>query len=257
MERVRLVHWREAEARERVRELRAAGLRVEYDEDARAALTGSKEDPPEAFVIDLTRLPSHGREWAWALRTSKKTRAVPLVFVGGDSAKVARLREELPDATYAAWDDVARAIRRALAAPVRDPIVPEQKHFYTKKPLAAKLGMKTGSTLRLVGAPDGFEPLLGELPSGAKVVRGARGAADLFLWFVRSQKELRTALPRWKKAAEGGTRVWVAWPKKTSSIVSDLSEQVVRTAPHAHGLVDFKICAIDSDWSGMCFALRR
>jgi len=257
MERVRLVHWREAEARERVRELRTAGFRVEYDEDSRAALTGSKEDPPDAFVIDLTRLPSHGREWAWALRKSKKTRAVPLVFVGGDPAKVARLREELPDATYAAWDGVARAIERAMAAPVRDPIVPEQKHFYTQKPLAAKLGMKAGSTLRLVEAPDGFEPLLGELPSGAKLVRGARGAADLVLWFVRSQKELRTALPRWKKAAQSGTRVWVAWPKKTSSIVSDLSEQLVRTAPHALGLVDFKICAIDADWSGMCFALRR
>jgi hypothetical protein len=82
MARLRLVHWKAAEGRERAKELRAAGFRVDYDEDAPAALAGAKDDPPDAFVIDLTRLPSHGREMAWALRQSKKTRAAPLVFVG-------------------------------------------------------------------------------------------------------------------------------------------------------------------------------
>lgn len=257
MARVRLVHWKEAEARERVRELRGAGFRVEYDEDAPAALSGSKDDPPDAFVIDLTRLPSHGREWAWALRQSRKTRAVPLVFVGGDPAKVARLQEELPDATFAEWAGAARAIERALTAPVRAPIVPKSEHFYTSKPLAAKLGLKEGSKLALVGAPEGFEAKLGALPAGAKLTRGTRGAPDFFLWFVRTEKELRAALPKWKKAAEAGARIWVAWPKKSSSLVTDLSASTVRTAPHAHGLVDFKICALDDDWSGLCFTRRR
>jgi len=255
--RLRLIHWRSAEGRVRVRELRAAGYRVEYDEDAPAALRGAKDEPPEAILIDLARLPSHGREMAWALRQAKRTRAIPLVFVGGEPTKVARLRRELPDATYTTWEDVVRALERALANPVQDPVVPRSEHFYTAKPLVAKLGLKERGRLALVGAPAGFEAKLGTLPAGARLTRGARGAPDLYLWFVRTQKELRAALPRWRRAAEGGARIWAAWPKKTSPLASDLGEAQVRSAPHAHGLVDFKICALDDDWSGICFALRR
>lgn len=257
MPRVQLVHWKEAEGRERARELRAAGLRVEYEVDTRAALRATKDEPPDAIVIDLTRLPSHGRYVAWGLRRNKKTRRVPLVFVGGEPAKVARIRAELPDATYTEWNGAARAIERALASPPRDPVVPEERYFYGTKPLAGKLGLKPGATLALVDAPDGFERTLGALPDGATLKRGLRGTADCVLWFVRTEKELRSALPKWKKAAAAGTRVWVGWPKKTSALAGDLTQHVVRAAPHAHGLVDFKICALDADWSGMCFALRK
>src|SRR5262249_12381199 len=98
--RIQLVHWKEEEGRARARELRAAGLRVEYEVDAAAALRATKDDPPDAIVIDLSRLPSHGREVAWALRQTKRTRNLPLVFVGGEPARVARIRGELPDAVY-------------------------------------------------------------------------------------------------------------------------------------------------------------
>lgn len=255
MEHIQLVHWKEAEGRLRVEELRAAGLRVEYEVDAPAALRAAKDDPPAAIVIDLTRLPSHGRELAWALRQGKKTRAVPLVFVGGEPAKLERIRGELPDATYVAWTGAVRAIERAIAAPPRDPVVPKAAHFYTRKPLAGKLGLKPGAKLALVAAPGGFERALGTMPQGAKLTRGLRGACDLVLWFVRDERELRGALPRWKEVE--GVRLWVAWPKKTSPLASDLTQEGVRKALHAIGLVDFKICAIDDDWSGMCFSQRR
>jgi len=255
--RIQLVHWKEAEGRERARALRAAGFAVEYEVDAAVALRASKDELPDAIVIDLTRLPSHGRGMACALRQSNKTRLVPLVSVGGEPAKVARIRSELPDATYTDWNGAARAIERALAAPPRDAVVPGLKRFYTDKPLAGKLGLKPGSSLAIVDAPEGFERVLGALPKGATLKRGLRDRSDFVLWFVRSEKELRRALPRWKRAAESGTRIWVAWPKKTSPLAADLTQDLVRTTPHAHGLVDFKICALDDDWSGMCFALRK
>lgn len=257
MARVQLVHWKEAEGRERARELRAAGVRVEYEVDAPAALRASKDEPPDAIVIDLTRLPSHGREMAWALRQSKKTRAIPLVFVGGAPEKLARIRKELPDATYTEWAGAAKAIERALSTRVRAPVVPESKHFYAEKPLAGKLGWKPGATLALVDAPEGFERTLGAAPAGSTLRHGVRGKADLLLWFVRSERELLRALPRLATAGKAGMRVWVGWPKKTSSIATDLTSERVRTAPHALGLVDFKICALDADWSGICFAPRR
>jgi hypothetical protein len=255
--RVQLVHWKEAEGRERARELRAAGLRVEYEVDGAATLRASKDDPPDAIVIDLVRQPWHGRAMAWALRQSKKTRFVPLVFAGGEPAKVARIQSELPDAIFTGWDGVARAVERAMAAPPRDPVVPDQEFFYTDKPVSGKLGLRPGSSLALVDAPEGFERVLGALPEGATLKRGLRGRCDFVLWFVRDRKELERALPRWKKAAADGTRIWVAWPKKTSPLARDLTQNVVRATPHAHGLVDFKICALDGDWSGMCFVKRR
>lgn len=257
MSRVQLVHWKEEEGRERARELRAAGLRVEYEAEAPAALRTAKDEPPGAIVIDLTRLPSHGREMAKALRQSKKTRLVPLVFVGGEPAKVARIRKELPDAVFTDWKGAARAVERALVAPPREVVVPKQEYFYGAKPLAGKLGLKPGSSLALVDAPEGFERVLGALPEGAELKRGLRGRCDFVLWFVRSEKELTRALPKWKKAAAAGTRIWVAWPKKASTLETDLTQDLVRTAPHAHGLVDYKICALDGDWSGMCFAQRK
>jgi len=252
MERVLLVHWKEEEGRERVRELRRTGLRVELESDGVAALRAAKEDPPDAVLIDLTRLPSHGRALAWALRQLRATRRVPLVFAGGDAAKVARLRGELPDAHYVSWPEAAATLARAALAPSAAPVVP--RHVPSAKPLAAKLGLKPGGRIALVGAPEGFE--LGPLPEGARCV-GPRARAELVLWFVRSVKELRAALPRWKTAAARGVRVWVAWPKKGSTVATDLTQDVVRRTPHAHGLVDYKICALDGDWSGMCFAARR
>jgi CheY-like chemotaxis protein len=262
--RVQLVHWNEAEGRERARELRAAGLLVAYEPDAPAALRALQDELPDAVAIDLTRLPSHGRELAWALRQRARTRRVPLVFLGGVAEKVARIRGELPDAIYADWDGAVRALERAAApasgAARAEPVVPRQTHFYAAKPLAAKLGWKPGATLALDGAPDGFERTLGAPPAGAKLVKTLRGRCDLVLWFVRSEKELTRALPALAKAAraaDAGTRVWVGWPKKGSRVATDLTGERVRTAPHAVGLVDYKICALDADWSGICFARRK
>jgi CheY-like chemotaxis protein len=258
--RVQLVCWKEAEGRERVRALRAAGLSVAYEPDGAAALRAVREELPDVVVIDLGRLPSHGRALALTLRQSKRTRRIPLVFLGGAGEKLARIRGELPDATYAAGDsaaEVVRAIERAAAAPPAEPVVPRLAPLHTDKPLAAKLGWKGGATLALVGAPDGFERTLGAPPTGAKLVRALRGRCDLVLWFVRSEKELARALPRWLRAAEAGTRVWVGWPKKGSRVATDLTGERVRTAPHALGLVDFKICALDAVWSAVCFARRK
>lgn len=257
MSKVQLIHWKEVEGRERARELRAAGFRVTYEGAGEAAFHALKDDPPEAVVIDLTRLPSHGREVANALRQQKRTRHIPLVFAGGEPEKVARVKQDLPDAVYAEWQTLAAALARAIANPVRDPIVPKDGHFYSSKPLAAKLGIRPGASVALVAAPEGFERTLGPLPDGARLRRGLRGQSDLVLWFVRSRQELERALPRMARAAGTGTLIWIGWPKKASGVETDLTQYSVRKTPLAHALVDFKICALDETWSGMCFAQRR
>ena len=90
--RVQLIHWHAGEAREHARSLEAAGYVVAHDVPAPSMLRDLQRRPPAAIVIDLSRLPSQGRDIAVALRHAESTRRVPLVFVDGEDTKVARIR---------------------------------------------------------------------------------------------------------------------------------------------------------------------
>jgi hypothetical protein len=256
--RVVLFHWNRAEAEERAERLRKAGFETSFFcEGGSPALVPIRKAPPDAFVIDLSRLPSHGREVGMALRSYKDTRRVPLVYVGGEAEKVGRIRELLPDAGFLpSWTGIGKGIRAAIEDAPDDPVKPTTVlGAYSGTPLPKKLGIKPGSAVALLGAPPGFEETLGALPEGATLHRDARGARDLAVWFVTSRASLDRDLARRKPLAKGGG-LWIAWPKKASGERTDLSEPVVRSAGLAAGLVDFKICAIDSTWSGLRFSLR-
>jgi hypothetical protein len=124
---------------------------------------------------------------------------------------------------------------------------------YSGTPLPKKLGIREGMRVRLVGAPPGFERTLGALPADARTVR--RGAGEMTIWFVRRRAALAD-LPA-VKAALGPGGLWMLWQKRTSGFATDVDEAAVRAAGLAHGLVDFKICAVDERWSGLRFAVRR
>ena len=117
MARVQLIHWKESEGRERADELRRLGHSVQYEADGSAALALLRTDPVDVIVIDLSRLPSHGRAAALALRQRQGTRLLPLVLLGGEDDKLAQLRGELPDAVFSAWGGAREAIEHALAHP--------------------------------------------------------------------------------------------------------------------------------------------
>src|SRR5258708_7671469 len=101
MARVRVFHWKAAEAGGLLETLRAAGHQIDYEERVDyKVMPALKRAPPDAVVIDLSRLPSHGRECATGLRGNKATRLIPIVFVDGVAEKVDAIRELLPDAVY-------------------------------------------------------------------------------------------------------------------------------------------------------------
>ena len=124
---------------------------------------------------------------------------------------------------------------------------------YSGTPLPKKLGIKERTRVALLGAPSTFD--LEGLPEGAVVKRGARGAADLSLWFVRSKAELLRGV-RGMKPRSAGSGLWIVWAKKTSPLFAGVTENDVRDAALAVGMVDFKVCAVDEDWSGLRFNLR-
>jgi hypothetical protein len=256
MERIRLVHWNAEEAEERAARLREFG----YEVDSRPVESGTIRELPQqagaAVVVDLSRLPSQGRDVGVALRRAQASRAVPLVFAGGAAEKVARVRETLPDATYSSWDGIENALRQAIASPPADPVVPDSGLAgYSNTPLPRKLGIKEGTIVALLDAPDGFERTLGELPEGVQVRRGGRGRRDLTLAFVRTPHD---AERRWDRltADPAVDDVWIVWAKKASPQYSGVTQANVREPGLARGFVDFKVAAIDETWSGLRFKRR-
>ncbi len=257
MQRVRLVHWNAAEAEERAGWLRALGYEVANEPLNPAGLRALGEDPPAAVVVDLGRLPSQGRDLGLQVRMRTATRHLPLVYVGGKADKVAGVRELLPDAVYATWDEIGPALAEAIARPPEDPVVPQSAfEAYAGTPLPKKLGIQAGSTVALVEAPEGFEATLGELPEGVTVRREVGGEPEVTLWFTRSRQRLETGIEEMGERAGQG-RLWIVWPKKASGVTSDLTQQVVRRVGLDAGLVDFKVCAVDATWSGLCFTWRK
>ena len=259
MTRVLLVHWHEQECAERAERLAEHGYFVDChwrQEDGKALTHSLTADPPAALVIDLARLPSHGRAIAVWLRERKALRTVPLVFVPGDAEKTARLKEAFPDATFAAWPRLAAAVQKAIANPVRDPAVPKTAD-YSGTPLPKKLGMKVGSRLCLLRAPKDFERVLGALPEQALVTRRLGKVHDVVVVFCAGAAPLHADFARAAAVLADQGSLWIAWPKKASGVPTDLDENVVRAFGLEQGLVDTKVCAIDAVWSGLRFSRRR
>ena len=257
MQRVRLIHWKESEAKERAEFLKKAGYKVDSSLLDQDSLRQMRKDPPAAFVVDLDRLPSQGRDFALGIRIHKATRFVPLVFAGGELEKVKGIKKLLPDAAYAQWDQIDGPLRKAIDSPPTDPVVPASVMAgYSGTPLPKKLGIKENAVVALVNAPEGIQETLGELPEGVVLRSGLQSIGDLTLWFVRSRAELEKSMSKMVDFGDSAG-LWIIWPKKSSGVESDLTQNAVRKIGLASGLVDFKISAIDKTWSGLRFTKRK
>lgn len=123
---------------------------------------------------------------------------------------------------------------------------------YSGTPLPKKLGIKEGHRLAILGPPQGFARTLGKLPARVTTVNGLEGGPfDVILLFVVEKEHLDMAFPATARHLKPDGGLWVAWPKKVSGVLTDLTEDRVREVALATGLVDNKVCAIDEVWSGL------
>jgi hypothetical protein len=127
---------------------------------------------------------------------------------------------------------------------------------YSGTPLPKKLGIKEGSRVALVNAPKDFESELGQLPDHVEFLKRPTKSLDIILLFVLTERALGRDFAKLAARLNTNGMIWIAWPKKSSGVVSDLSEQRVRDIGLNAGLVDVKVCAIDETWSGLKFVYR-
>ena len=127
---------------------------------------------------------------------------------------------------------------------------------YSGTPLHRKLGIREGSAVALLDAPEGFPALLAPLPGGVELRRTARGPVDLVVLFATSRARLARRFPAAVGAigADGG--IWVAWPKKAAAMATDLDFDFVQRVGLDAGLVDNKTAAIDATWTSVRFVVR-
>jgi hypothetical protein len=121
---------------------------------------------------------------------------------------------------------------------------------YSPTPLTRKLGVKPGLRVALLAGPADFQL------DGVRVYRRLVERLDLILLFARSDAELRRRLPGAVAALVADGSLWVAWPKRSSGVPTDVGENLLRELILPLGLVDNKVCAIDETWSGLRFVVR-
>jgi hypothetical protein len=120
-----------------------------------------------------------------------------------------------------------------------------------------KLGFAEGMRVHYAGAPAHFEPLVGELPAGVRVLKRPARDLDLALLFVTERAALERGLRALQPKLRPAGMIWVAWPKRASKVPTDVTEDIVRDVALPRGLVDVKVCAIDEVWSGLKLVIRK
>ena len=128
---------------------------------------------------------------------------------------------------------------------------------YSGTPLARKLGIREGSRVALLGAPEGFDDELAPLPDGVTILRRLGPNLDVAVLFVTERRQLERRFPEVARSITPAGGFWVAWPKRASKVPTDLTEDVLREVGLPQCLVDNKVCAVNEVWSGLRFGWRR
>ena len=128
---------------------------------------------------------------------------------------------------------------------------------YSETPLAKKLGLKEGSSLALVGAPDDYAALIEPVPDGVKIGSRVSDTTDIVHVFSTRRADICRFLVSCRSKLKSSATVWVSWPKKSSKVPTDVTEDVIRELALPIGFVDVKVCAVTEVWSGLKLVVRK
>jgi len=128
---------------------------------------------------------------------------------------------------------------------------------YSGTPLAQKLGIKPGSKVLLVDAPEAYRSLLDPLPDGVQFGSRLTGSTDIVQVFTTSRARLQELLEKYRAGLKPDGMVWVSWPKKAAKVPTDVTEDTIREVALPLGFVDVKVCAVNETWSGLKLVVRK
>ena len=124
--------------------------------------------------------------------------------------------------------------------------------------MAKKLGIKDGDDVALISAPEGFERILEGLPPAVELARSdSPGGRRVTVAFFTERSALAGSIREFAKETPADGSLWIAWPKKSSGVDTDITEDAIREVALPIGLVDNKVCAIDETWSGLRLVVRK
>lgn len=124
-----------------------------------------------------------------------------------------------------------------------------QPSGYSGTPLSKKLGIKEGFTISVFNQPDYYFDLFIDLPQ-IKIIKDKKTKKDFIHYFVRKEKDLVKEINDLKEQIVQNGMIWISWPKKSSKVKTDITEDAIRNIALKNGLVDVKVCAVDEVWSG-------
>jgi hypothetical protein len=122
---------------------------------------------------------------------------------------------------------------------------------YSGTSLEKKLGIREGFVISILHPPPYYFDLFTKLPEGLQIVKGGRKKRNFIHYFAKEQAQLVKDLYDLKNSIEQNGMIWISWPKKSSGVTSDITEDTIRNLGLQHGLVDVKVCAVDAVWSGL------
>jgi hypothetical protein len=128
---------------------------------------------------------------------------------------------------------------------------------YSETPLAQKLGIKPSTIVVAIDAPENYRKLLSPIPSGVNFATRVVGNSKFVHLFVKERRVLQQQLISLRAKIAEDAVLWVSWPKKSSGVVTDITEDVIRAVALPLGFVDIKVCAVDEIWSGLKLMIRR
>lgn len=257
--RILYFHWHNEETTANVSKIKLKGYVVELGVlNSQVDFKTIRNNPPDIFLIDLTRIPSHGKEVAVGFRSYKSTKQIPIIFIDGVKDKVAKIQDILPDAIFTSWVNLKSAIKSAEEID-KDTLVVKKNilQAYANTPLPQKLGIKENTIIGLFDPPRDLKHTLSDLPHGVKFIKNPKKKCDLVLLFALFMGGLENNFEKMNYCLKEGGSVWILWPKKTSAIDSDLKQQEVRAYGLARGFVDYKVCSFNETWSGLKFSRRK
>jgi hypothetical protein len=128
---------------------------------------------------------------------------------------------------------------------------------YSGKPLHEKLGFKVGDKIATISAPADYKSLLSDAPPELKITTAVGKDMDAIHVFATDRSVLAKKIAQAHRSIHPDGMIWVSWPKQTSKVPTNITEDVVREIALPTGLVDVKVCAVSDVWSGLKLVIRK